>query len=122
MSFDVFPLFRIQELVKEITEGGIDQERLKSVAREFKIDVFSVKEFSNQKLIVLHALISHILRESDDEYYEKLFTETENWVKFNLSKKAGYECTFAGCLFHGLKHRDYVKHLQDIHFLQRNFV
>ena len=61
MSFDVFPFFRIQELVKEITEGGIDQERLKSVAREFKIDVFSVKEFSNQKLIVLHALISHIL-------------------------------------------------------------
>ena len=84
MSFDVFPLFRIQELVKEITEGGIDQERLKSVAREFKIDVFSVKEFSNQKLIVLHALISHILRESDDEYYSKLSTETENWIEFNL--------------------------------------
>ena len=43
-------------------------------------------------------------------------------IKFNLSKKAGYEYTFAGCLIHGLKHRDYVKHLQDIHFLQSNFV
>ena len=37
-------------------------------------------------------------------------------------RRSGYLCCFSGCKFHGPKHRDYLKHLKKVHYINQDLL
>ena len=40
----------------------------------------------------------------------------------NFPRQVGYNCTYVGCFFVKPHHCDYIKHLEDHHFIDKSFL
>ena len=98
--------------------------KLINAAKYLNVDIFlpECPDFYKQKLVVKQEVLNHLLREppsEDSEKYEELLSETK--AQLVIQRQRGFRCIYVGCPFKGSKHRDYVKHLKNNHFVEGNF-
>ena len=106
--------------ITKISQNRIDKYELVNIAKNLNIEISSAATFCIQKRMVLKELLSHVLRECQDQgyifffgqdrKYEELLQETISWLDF--SKLHGYNCSFARCLFQSDRHKEYVFHIK----------
>ena len=112
----------LKEVLTEIQNHSITKFKMINAARQLNVDVSQCPDFYRQKLIVKHEVLLHLLREppsEDSEKYEELLSETK--AQLVIQRQKGFTCMYIGCSFKGSKHRDYVKHLKNNHFLEKDF-
>ena len=118
MAFD--PVKKLNELL----QNKLDTFEVLSECQKLKIEIVEYMDFSCQKYLLQKSLILEILKINDLEdkdYYEKLLESTIKFLRWKAEKVKGYPCSFVGCLFTGRRHRNYLKHLKDIHPSQTTF-
>ena len=113
-------LENLKTLFLRIMRNDIDHFGLVAAGEKFKIDINQSAQFSHQKNQLKCAVLQEILKSpnlNDDERdkYKVMLDTTIKLLHLKASMLKGFPCSFVGCLFRGKKHRDYVKHLKDIH-------
>ena len=118
---DYPPIEAFKALLAKCLNGSINTSELKNGANKLQVVLHPNDDFSKQKRSLQLQLLHHILREEVNERgkYERLLKETNLWL--TQPKITGYPCVKTGCLFHGEKHRDYIHHLSQKHFLDETF-
>ena len=111
----------LRSLCLKIVRNEIDHFELVAAAENMKVDINQELQFSYQKNQLKYAVLREILKSSsiseDEKETFKVMLETTSKVLHVKTNEliAGYSCTFVGCLFRGRRHRDYIKHLEEIH-------
>ena len=78
--------------VSNLVQGDVRNQAVIELAAKFDINLSPIKEFVQQKRVVLRQLLKHILREEENEAeiekFSNLLYETKSWLL--LSKKTGW--------------------------------
>ena len=112
----------LKEVLTEIQNHSITKFKLINAARQLNVDVSQCPDFYKQKILLKQEVLLHLLREprsEDSENYEELLSETK--AQLVIQRQKGFSCMYVGCSFKGRQHRDYVKHLKNNHFLEKDF-
>ena len=117
-----------ESLVVRINRNELDHFEVVTEGGKFGIDYSNAKDFSEEKYLLLHAVLQEILKTSESskiEKYEKMLETTNKFLLLcssTRSEKKGYPCSFPGCLFRSKRHRDFVRHLKSVHSTAESFV
>ena len=110
----------LTSLVTDLCKDRVCAEEVENLAKRFHVDISS-KPFSQRKRAVLREILVHINRDdSAAPEYRRLLVETEQWL--SCKKKSGYFCSYVGCMFKARKHKLYLKHLENVHFMDQNLI
>ena len=108
--------------VDKIVRDRVSISEIKQLAEKIQIQLDLDQDFSYHKKIVLVGLLEQILRDETgrNDQFQILLQDTQKLL--NLPRQAGYNCTYVGCFFVKPQHRDYIKHLEDHHFIDKSFL
>ena len=111
-----------ENLCLKIRRNEIDNFEIISEGRKFGfLDFSAAVDLSQKKNILLRAVLEEILKFNDDSTtgkYEEMLSNTIKLLELNSSKQTSqknYRCSFVGCLFRSLRHRDYLNHMKSVH-------
>ena len=111
-------LDQAKSVLNKLLSNFLDQFEVLNISRMWGLEL-SEDNFSSQKYQLQKALLEHILKEDDSEYYQSLLRETRDLL--NIPKERGYRCSLVGCSFSALDHRSYVRHLSEVHQTMHKF-
>ena len=108
--------------VDKIGRDRVSISEIKESAEKIQIQLQVDKDFSYHKKIVLVGLLEQILRDETgrNDQFQSLMHDTQKLL--NLPRQVGYNCTYVGCFFVKPHHCDYIKHLEDHHFIDKSFL
>ena len=118
MEFD--PLTKLNKLLL----NQLDTFEVLSECQKFRLELSDSMDFSCQKYLLQKFLLMEILKNKnivERSYYENLLESTVKFLKWKAEKVKGIPCSFAGCLFLGKHHRQYLQHLREIHPSQTTY-
>ena len=111
-----------ENLCLKIRRNEIDNFEIISEGRKFGfLDFSNAVDFSQKKNILLRAVLEEILKFKDyssTSNYEEMLHNTIKFLELGASKQTSqlkYRCSFVGCLFKSLRHRDYMNHMKSVH-------
>ena len=111
----------LTSIVSDLCQNRVNAYEVENLAKKYNVEDITSKQFSQQKRAVLREVLLHITRDdSAAPEYSRLLSETELWL--SCKRQSGFTCSYVGCLFRGRIHRQYVKHLENVHFMDRNFM
>ena len=115
----------LEDKLNRLLDDKFDTFEVLSECRKLKVNVDFPVDYTCQKHLLQRSLLIEILKNDLEKHkknsYEKLLESTQNFLKWKQEKLKGIPCSFAGCLFRGKRHRDYVKHLKAVHPNQTTF-
>ena len=101
-----------KSVLDRLLGDGFDRFEILNISRQWGLEL-GVDNFSRQKYQLQKMLVEHILREENCEFYQKLLKETGD--QLNITPEYGYRCCLIGCTYRTVRHREYIRHLKEIH-------
>ena len=102
-----------KNILDNLLRDSFDKFEVLALALQFNVDLDRESSFSKQKYLIQKTVLDNIIKQDKSEYYIKLLSETEEICK--IKKSSGYSCCLPGCPYNADRHRNYVKHLKQIH-------
>lgn len=103
-------------IVKKFIDHSLTLYDVEKIAHDLKVYFSRGDDVDKKKRIVVkHVLLQLLTEEPNNLHYQELLEETDGWL--GLKKLAGYSCSITGCSFRGERHRDYLRHLKNNHFI-----
>ena len=112
-------LEKYKSVLTNLLGDKYDKFEVMSLARKFDINLESESSFSQQKYILQKHVLENILKEDESDRYSQLLKETNQLCSFK--SPPGYSCCLIGCTFRADRHRNYVKHVQQVHSTYHKF-
>ena len=107
-------LSKLKNILVNIQKDRYDKFELRTLMVKFEVIAAGETEYSRMKYFLQRKILENILEEDQNIYFQRLLEETERFC--NLKKTQGYSCCLTGCLYRTYGHRQYIKHLQKVHF------
>ena len=111
-------LDQAKSVLNKLLSNILDKFEVLNISRMWGLEL-SDDNFSRQKYQLQKTLLEHILKEDDSDYYQRLLKETRDLL--NIPKERGYRCSLVGCTFSALGHRNYIRHLSEVHQTMHKF-
>ena len=105
--------------LNKLIQNKMDKFEVLNLSRRFGLDASDQASFSTQKLKLQIVMVENILKEDDQEYYQNLLIETNQLL--NKLKETGYACSLVGCSYRAKAHRQYIRHMKEIHPTHNKF-
>ena len=103
-----------------LLSSSLTNYQLVNSARELNVNIIEETDFGRKKRVVMCEVLRHIIREDNSSYYKELLKEHEQVL--NLMRPLGFQCCFTGCHYECQRHFQYIIHLQNSHFLDKNLL
>ena len=115
----------LENKLEKLLNDKLDTFEVLYECRKLKIEVDYSEDNINHKYLLQKGILIELLKDDlEDEkrvFYENVLTSTQNFLKWRIEKLKGIPCSFAGCLFTGKRHREYLSHLKSVHANQKTY-
>ena len=109
----------IKSDLSRLIQNKLDKFEVLNISRTFGLDTSDQARFSTLKLQLQKVMIENILKEDNQEYYLNLLNVTNQ--QLNKFKETGYACSLVGCSYRAQGHRQYIRHVKEIHPTHNKF-
>ena len=109
-----------KSILSKLLRDDYDKFEILNICVKLNVDVSCEPIFSKQKYLLQKCVLEQIIKEDSDEYFKRLLDEAIEFL--NYKKDPGFQCCLVGCVYRSARHRNYIKHMKDVHLNYDNYL